>query len=84
MFKKFMKKAEAVKNRVYRTVVKSGIRTLKELQDQSGASAVEIALAAVIAIVLACILLQAFTGIFSDSIIPGIKNGVSQMFSIGG
>jgi len=69
---------------VKRKIRSSAVSAQAVLCGHTGASAVEIAGAAVMAIVLICVLLQAFTGIFSDSIIPGIKDKVSQMFAIAG
>lgn len=58
------------------------IRAKIKLEDTSGASAVEIAIAAVIAVVLGLIILNAFTGIFSDTVIPGIRDKIKNIFSV--
>lgn len=57
-------------------------KTVGLLKSEKGASAIEIAGAAIIAIVLAMIILNAYTGIFSDTIIPGIKAKIAEMFAI--
>jgi Flp pilus assembly pilin Flp len=52
------------------------------LINEQGASAIEIALAAVAAVVFICIIVNAFTGIFTDTIIPGLKGKTSDIFSM--
>lgn len=52
------------------------------LINEQGASAIEIALAAVAAVVFICIIVNAFTGIFTDTIIPGLKGKISDIFSM--
>lgn len=64
------------------TTEKTLIKAESILSDTSGASAVEIAIAAVIAVVLALIILNAFTGIFSNTIIPGIQEKIKSIFSV--
>lgn len=58
------------------------IKAQETMSSTSGASAVEIAIAAVIAVVLALIIMNAFTGIFSNTIIPGIQEKIKSIFSI--
>ncbi|TQI68555.1 hypothetical protein [Clostridium sp. KNHs216] len=68
---------------VFRAQLRCGVHRLNEiLTDERGASAIEIAGAAVMAIVLICILINAFTGIFSDTIIPGIQDKIKGIFSM--
>lgn len=57
-------------------------RAAELLKSEKGASAIEIAGAAIIAIVLALIILNAYTNIFSDTIIPGLKSKIAEMFAI--
>lgn len=64
------------------TAGKTLIKVQSTMSDTSGASAVEVALAAVIAVVLALIIINAFTGIFSNTIIPGIQDKIKSIFSI--
>ncbi len=52
------------------------------LINEQGASAIEIALAAVAAVVFICIIVNAFTGIFTDTIIPGLKGKITDIFSM--
>ena len=52
------------------------------LINEQGASAIEIALAAVAAVVFICIIVNAFTGIFTDTIIPGLKGKIDDIFSM--
>jgi len=68
--------------KVRNTVGKTLIKAQTTLLDTSGASAVEVALAAVIAVVLALIIINAFTGIFSNTIIPGIQDKIKSIFSV--
>lgn len=55
--------------------------TREILVDNRGASALEIALASIIAVVLALKILDAFTGIFSNTVIPKISSSITGMFS---
>ncbi len=68
--------------KVRNMVGKAFIKAQTTLLDTSGASAVEVALAAVIAVVLALIIINAFTGIFSNTIIPGIQDKIKSIFSV--
>jgi hypothetical protein len=55
--------------------------TREVLSNNRGASALEIALASVIAVVLGVLLLNSFTGIFNDTVIPKITTSITGMFS---
>jgi len=79
---KLIKKSQGKMVKVKNMVGKALIKAQTTLSDTSGASAVEIAIAAVIAVVLALIILNAFTGIFSNTIIPGIQDKIKSIFSV--
>ncbi len=59
------------------------VRLQEVLADDTGASAIEIVGAAVMAIVLICILINAFTGIFTTTVIPGITDKIKGIFAMG-
>ncbi len=66
----------AVKVRVQETKMQ------EVLINEQGASAIEIALAAVAAVVFICIIVNAFTGIFTNTIIPGLEGKIEDIFSM--
>lgn len=57
------------------------ITTREVLSNSQGASALEIALASIIAVVLGILILNAFTGIFNTTIIPKVTSSITGMFS---
>lgn len=77
---------ENIKKKSTTLAVKANVNTeslAETLADESGASALEIALAAVAAVVFICVIINAFTGIFSNTVIPGIQSHISKIFAIG-
>ncbi len=61
--------------------LKSTIMPVREvLADNKGLTALEIALGAIVSIVLCGLILNAFTGVFNNSVLPKVKDTIMGMF----
>lgn len=75
-----------VKSNLLKLSIKAKFQTNRlqaVLADDTGASAIEIMGAAVFAIAMICLLMEAFTGLFSKTVLPGIQEKINSIFAMG-